>query len=335
MGTQHTARKIHLGLGYPDFVIQVHVWEEPDWFDEFAGSLGSVARCSKGKEIPASTEVLVKGSPSKEEIASLSNLTSVVVPFAGIPAGTRELLLDQPKISLYNLHHNSADTAEMAIALYMAAAKRIVPRDRDLREGKWSSDSFLRYGSSDSVRADGKQALVLGYGAIGQRIGRVCEAMGMTVTGVRRSGPFSDQVRSITELDQLLPKAEALFIALPLTPETKGLLNKERIGMLPANCIVSNIGRGAIIEEEPFFEALKSNRILAAGLDVWWKYPDGSDAPCYPSNFSFHELPNVVMTPHVGGSSDASEAHRWRALSELVMAIASGSARAASVQEGY
>lgn len=316
-------------------MIQVHVWEEPDWFDEFAASLGSVASCSKGKEIPAGTQVLVKGSPSKEEIASLSSLTSVVVPFAGIPAGTRELMLDHPKISLYNLHHNSADTAEMAIALYMAAAKRIVPRDKDLREGKWSSDSFLRYGSSDSVRADGKQALVLGYGSIGQRLGRVCEAMGMIVTGVRRSGPFNDQVRPIAELDELLPQAEALFIALPLTPETKGLLNGERISMLPANCIVSNIGRGAIIEEEPFFEALKHDRILAAGLDVWWKYPDGSDAPCYPSNFPFHELPNVVMTPHVGGSSDASEAHRWRALADLITKIQDGSAKAASVTSGY
>lgn len=316
-------------------MIQVHIWEEPDWFDEFAVSVAGVAVCSKGQEIPAATQVLVKGSPTREEVDTFSNLMAVVVPFAGIPFGTRELLLDQTKIKLYNLHHNSADTAEMAIALYMAAAKRIVPRGQGLREGKWSSDSFLRNGSSDSVRADGKQALVLGYGAIGQRIGRVCEAMGMTVTGVRRSGPFGDQVRPIGELDLLLPKADALFIALPLTPETKGLLNLERIAKLPANCIVSNIGRGAIIEEEPFYEALKNNQILAAGLDVWWKYPDGSDAPCYPSNFPFHELPNVVMTPHCGGSSDASEAHRWRALSDLVKSIADGSAKAASVQEGY
>lgn len=316
-------------------MIQVHIWEEPDWFDEFAASVGEVATCSKGQEIPAGTQVLVKGSPTKEEVASLPSLMAVVVPFAGIPGGTRELLLDHPGVGLYNLHHNSADTAEMAIALYMAAAKRIVPRDQGLREGKWSEDSFLRNGSSDSVRADGKQALVLGYGAIGQRIGRVCEAMGMTVTGVRRSGPFNNQVRGIDEIDQLLSKAEALFIALPLTPETKGLLNAERIAKLPVICIVSNIGRGAIIEEEPFYKALKDNRILAAGLDVWWKYPDGSDAPCYPSNFPFHELPNVVMTPHCGGSSDASEAHRWRALSDLVVGIGNGSAKAASVQEGY
>lgn len=324
-----------MSLGYPWTVIQVHIWEEPDWFDEFAASVAGVAASSKGQEIPRDTQVLVKGSPTKDELASLSELRAVVVPFAGIPAGTRELLLDQTKIKLYNLHHNSADTAEMAIALYMAAAKRIVRRDQGLRAGKWSSDSFLRNGSSDSVRADGKRALVLGYGAIGQRIGRVCEAMGITVTGVRRSGPFNDQVRPIAELDHLLPKAEALFIALPLTPETKGLLNRDRIGRLPSNCIVSNIGRGAIIEEEPFYEALQNNRILAAGLDVWWKYPDGSDAPCYPSNFPFHELSNVVMTPHCAGSSDASEAHRWRALSELVKSIADGSAKAASVQEGY
>lgn len=322
-------------MGYARIVLQVHIWDDSEWFEDFKALLEGTAHCTKGSAVPSSTQVLVKGSPTKEEIAELADLQAVVIPFAGIPGGTRELLLNQEKVRLYNLHHNSADTAEMAIALYMAAAKRIVTRDRGLREGKWSDDSFLRSGASESVRADGKRALVLGYGAIGQRIGRVCEAMGMHVTGVRRSGPFDEGVRPINELESLLPHAEALFIALPLTPETKGLLNADRIALLPENCIISNIGRGAIFEEEPLYLALKEQRIWAAGLDVWWKYPDGSDAPCFPSNFPFHELPNVVMTPHVGGSSDASESHRWQALGELVRQIADGSARPASIESGY
>ncbi len=316
-------------------MIHVHLWEESSWFKEFAASLEDVSVCTCGKDIPPFVQVLIKGVPTREEIAALPQLQAVVVPFAGIPGATRELLLDHPKVSLYNLHHNAADTAEMAIALYMAAAKLVVPRDKGLREGKWSDESFLRRGSSASVRAAGKRALILGYGAIGQRIGRVCEALGMRVTGVRRSGPFDNQVRPITELDSLLLQAEALFIALPLTPETKGLLNAERIALLPNNCIVSNIGRGAILEEEPFYLALKENRILRAGLDVWWQYPDESDTPTYPSAFPFHELPNVVMTPHIGGASDASEEHRCRALVELVQNIAHEKAKAASVEGGY
>lgn len=316
-------------------MIHVHLWEESSWFEGFCATLGGTAACTRGKEIPPTTQVLIKGIPTREEIAALPGLEAVVVPYAGIPGATRELLLDHPKVSLYNLHHNAADTAEMAIALYMAAAKLIIPRDKGLREGQWSDDSFLRKGSSASVRADGKRALILGYGAIGQRIGRICEAMGMSVTGVRRSGPFDDRVRPITELDSLLPKAEALFVALPLTPETKGLLNAERIALLPKNCIVSNIGRGAVIEEEPFYLALKENRILRAGLDVWWQYPDESDTPTNPSDFPFQELSNVVMTPHIGGASDASEEHRCRALVELIQNIANKKAKAASVEGGY
>lgn len=288
-----------------------------------------------GRDISGATNVLVKGSPTRDDIVALPNLNSVVVPFAGIPASTRELLLDYPDISLYNLHHNAADTAEMAIALFLAAAKRIVPRDKGLREGKWSDDSFLRGGESTSIRVDGKNAVILGYGAIGQRIGRICEAMGMSTTGIRRSGPFDTHVRSISEIDSILPQAHALFIALPLTPETKGIMNADRIGLLPKNCIVSNIGRGAIIEEEPFYLALKEERIRGAGLDVWWKYPDGTDSPTYPSNLPFQELPNVVMTPHVGGGSDASEDHRCRALAELIKKIADKSASAASIEAGY
>lgn len=315
-------------------MIHVHVWDEPDWATSFADSLVGSATCTFGKSIPDHAQVLVKGRPEEAELDQFTSLSAVVVPWAGIPEATRELLIKHPKVSLYNLHHNAADTAEMALALYFAVAKGIVPRDRGLREGRWSEDTWMRSGTSSSVRAAGKRALILGYGSIGQWIGKVCEAMGMEVTGVKRHGPFNERVRPLEDLEELLPKAEALFVALPLTPETKGLISAERLALLPSNAIVSNIARGAIFDEEALYLALKEGKIGGAGIDVWWKYPSG-DEPCFPSQFPFQDLPNVVMTPHVGGSSDASEEGRWRALSELVKGIADGSAKAASVELGY
>jgi phosphoglycerate dehydrogenase-like enzyme len=316
-------------------VIHVHIWDKSDWNAYLTGLLAGDAICTFGEDVPAKTEVLVKGRPFREDLERLPNLRAVVIPWAGVPVPTRELLMEFPKVSLYNLHHNSADTAEMALALYFAVAKRIVNRDNNLRKGMWSEDTFGRGGSSDSIRADGKRALVLGYGSIGRIIGRVCAAMGMQVTGVRRTGPFDNDVRPISELDDLLPNADALFIALPLTPETEGLLDEKRLKLLPSRAILVNIGRAAITHEEGLYNLLKEGRIGGAGLDVWWKYPGGSDEPCFPSNFPYHELPNVAITPHVGGSSDASEEHRWRALADLVKGIAAGTAKAASVQDGY
>jgi phosphoglycerate dehydrogenase-like enzyme len=316
-------------------VIQVHVWDEPSWAQDFADLLRGTAECTFGNSIAAGTEILIKGRPDDSEIERISSLRALIVPWAGIPEGTRELLLKHPKVGLYNLHHHAADTAEMALALYFAVAKRIIPRDSGLREGLWSEDSWVRGGSSiTSTRAAGKRALVLGYGSIGRWIGKVCEAMGMEVRGVRRSGPFDDRVRPLADLDQLLPETDALFVALPLTPETTGLMTAERLRLLPKTAIISNIARGAIFNEEALYQALREERIGGAGIDVWWNYPS-DDGPCFPSAFPFHELANVVMTPHVGGSSDASEEHRCRALADLVRGIADGSAKAASVEHGY
>ncbi|HJP84219.1 MAG TPA: NAD(P)-dependent oxidoreductase, partial [Fimbriimonadaceae bacterium] len=237
-------------------VLKVHVFGEHGWEDQFRQALDGAAECTFGNEIPHPVDVLVKGTPTEEELQGVKH---VVIPFAGIPVATRELLSTKPQTILYNLHHNAADTAEMALALYFAVAKKIVVRDRHLREGKWSEGSFMRGGSADSVRAAGKHALVLGYGAIGQRIANVCRAMEMTVWAVRRSGPFDSDIHSVEKLDDLLSSAEALFVALPLTPETEGLLSAERLDLLPRNCIIANIARGRIFNEEAMFNWLKAN----------------------------------------------------------------------------
>jgi phosphoglycerate dehydrogenase-like enzyme len=316
-------------------VLHVHVWGNPEWFGEFYELTAGFASCSSGDEVDPKTQILVKGRPDPSDLERAPLTHAIIVPFAGIPPATRDLVASRPGLSLYNLHHNSADTAEMAIALYMAAAKRLIPRDRELRKGLWSSDSFVHGGEeSESVRAAGKTALVLGYGAIGQRIGKICEAMEMDVWGIRRSGPFTDRIRPTEDLDGLLAKAEALFVALPLTPETDGLMTPARIAMLPSGAIISNIARGAIFHEEALFMALRDGKVGAAGLDVWWTYPK-DDAPTLPSKFPFQDLENVVMTPHVGGSSDASENHRMRYLANLILEISEGTAKAASTELGY
>lgn len=315
-------------------MVRAHFWGAPEWASRFADELAAVADCRFGEVVDEDTQILVKGRPDAEEVARLKGLIAIVVPFAGIPVQTRQLLGKFPSIALFNLHHNAADTAEMAISLYLAAAKNIVVRDRNLRTGQWSEGSFMRGGTGESLRAAGKRALVLGYGSIGQRIARVCEALEMDVIAIRRNGPFDDRVRPLGELDQILPGTDALFAALPLTPETEGLIDARRLALLPKSAVISNIARGAIFDELALYEALKENRIAAAGIDVWWNYPNANE-PCLPSSLPFHELDNVVMTPHVGGASDASEEHRWRALADLVRRIVDGSAKPASVELGY
>jgi len=113
---------------------------------------------------PAKYHILVGGVPSREFVEASPNLKSLVIPWAGLSSSTRELMLEFPEISVHNLHHNAAPTAETALALLFAAAKFVIPYDNALRAHDWT----LRYKPNPSMLLQGKTALILGYGAIGQ-----------------------------------------------------------------------------------------------------------------------------------------------------------------------
>lgn len=266
--------------------------------------------------------------PAGEHLAACPDLRAVIVPWAGVSEATRELLADFPHVTLHNLHYNAAATAEMAIALLMAAAKFIVPLDRKLRAGDWTP----RYGPSQSIGLAGKTALVLGYGEIGRRVARACAALDMSVLATRRTlaaqaaADAFAEVHSPADLKQFLPRAHALIITLPLTPETKGSIGVEEIASLPRGAILVNVGRGAIVDEPALYHALRDGHLLAAGLDVWYNYPadEASRTNTPPSNFPFHELDNVVMSPHRGGDAAGIVPLRMAHLAKLLNAAARG-----------
>jgi phosphoglycerate dehydrogenase-like enzyme len=111
-------------------------------------------------------------------------------------------------------------------------------------------------------------------------------------------------------------------VCIPLTDQTSGLIDETALALLPDNAIVVNISRGAVIHEESLFRALESGRIRA-GLDVWYTYPQDevSRSHTFPSSLPFHGLPNVIMTPHIGGESDQTE-QLWTADLQRMLALA-------------
>jgi len=277
---------------------------------------------------PPDYDVIVTGRPKPEYIAKSTRLKALIIPFAGLPDTTRELMLKYPHIAVHNLHFNADETAETAFALLLSAAKHIVPIDQKLRQGNWEP----RYEKpSKSELLAGKQALILGFGAIGQRLARICRSIGMDVVALKRSlHPGSPSVGDVhldltSNIAEWLPKTKALLIALPLTPETEGLIGDEELSLLPDHAIVVNIGRAKIIAEEALFKHLRT-RNLRAGLDVWYNYPDSGDhvAHTAPSKYPFHELNNVVMSPHRGGHSREMQDRRMAALAEMLNLCASG-----------
>ncbi len=276
---------------------------------------------------PADYHILVAGRPRREHISASPSLHALIIPWAGLPTETRELMRNFPHIAVHNLHHNAVPAAEMAIALMLAAAKRIVPPDRALRAHDWTP----RYQPNTSVVLEGKTALILGYGAIGQHVARLCRGLGMNVIATRRNVAASpadtrDEIHPPEALHRLLPRANALIVCLPHTAATTGLIDAPALALLPRDAVLVNVGRGPIVEEAALYHALRDGTLHAAGLDVWYNYPSDEAARSHtrPSAYPFHELENVVMSPHRAGGSMETELRRMTDLAALLNAAARG-----------
>lgn len=308
--------------------MHVRIQHEPDEPARQAlfKALDNEVRVTWGAEPGKETDyaILVAGRPSKELLEASEHLHTVVIPFAGVPPGTLEVLREYPEVVVHNLHHNAPATAELAMALLLAAAKSLVPVDRRFRGNDWSD----RGAHERAVQLEGRRALIVGYGAIGRRVARACTGFGMEVRAIARNEhpDPGHRLHKPDELQELLPKADVLMVCAPSTAETQGMIGEAEIALLPGDAIVVNIARGPIIDEKALYEALKARRIFAAGLDVWWNYPrtreEWGSTP--PSEFPFNELDNVVMSPHRGGHVKSTELLRMTALAELLNAAVRG-----------
>lgn len=280
-------------------------------------------------------DVLIDGRPGP--LLDGTRLAHVVVPWAGFPPSLREALLERPHLKAYNAHYNAPFVAQHAIALLLAAAQRLVPIDAALRRGDWGD----RARPERSRHLAGGEALLLGFGAIGRQLAPMLRGLGMRVSALRRL-PESDEdgVRVIgpAELPAALARADALLVSLPATPATVGLIDREALGRMRPDALVVNVGRGTVIDEDALYDALASGRLAGAGLDVWWRYPDGPEAQraTPPATRPFWELPNVVLSPHRADATDASERARVADVCATLRAIAEGRERSrVDVEAGY
>jgi phosphoglycerate dehydrogenase-like enzyme len=147
----------------------------------------------------------------------------------------------------------------------------------------------------------GSTAVVVGLGSIGSEVARTLKAHGLNVIGVSRTGqPVDglDEVHTIADLDAVLPRAEYLVLVVPLTTETRGMIDARRLALLPPDAVLVNICRGAICKQDDLIAALQNGGLRAAVLDVFEKEPLPPESP-------FWEMENVVVTPHMSGPDDA------------------------------
>jgi glyoxylate reductase len=203
----------------------------------------------------------------------------------------------------------TAATAELAFALLLAVRRRIVAGDRAVREGRWRGG----WADPDFLGRDvgGSTLGIVGYGRIGRAVSHLAAAFGMGV--LYHSRRREDE--GWRSLDQLLSEADAVSLHVPLTPETRGMLDAERLALLRDGACLVNTARGQIVDEDALVRELVSGRI-EAGLDVFAHEPE------VPRELL--GLPNVVLTPHIGSATAETREAMTRVLVDNLLAVELG-----------
>ena len=222
-----------------------------------------------------------------------------------------------------NVYGHQWGVAEQAMMLAMALQKKLFAMDAALRRGDWTPQPPLL----EEMRQ--RNLLILGLGHVGQELVRWGHFLSMNVTALTRS-PSKDRgkieglsaVGGLDELDNHLGQADFVIVAIPATNETKGLLGEKQFALMKSTAFVLNLGRAPVIDEVALYQALKNRTIAGAGLDVWYRYPDDFNEPLLPAQQPFHELDNVIMTPHK--ATYETMAYRWREIAENIDRLAQG-----------
>jgi lactate dehydrogenase-like 2-hydroxyacid dehydrogenase len=201
-------------------------------------------------------------------------------------------------------------TAEIAMLLMLGAARRASEGERLVRTARWDSWSpaFMV-----GIQVTGKRLGVIGMGRVGQVTAERARGFEMEILYHNRSrlSPAGEKgARYYESLEAMLPECEFLSIHCPATPETRGLLNAERIQRLPQGAIVVNTARGAVVDDDALISALESGKLAAAGLDVFNNEPD--------INPRYRKLENTFLLPHIGSATrETRDAMGFRALDNL------------------
>ena len=285
-----------------------------DFYSALVAQTESFARLTQGPvgDADEATQVFVGGRIETGSLNRLPKLRAIVVPWSGIAPSMHRTLEEAARsdVRILNIHHNAPSAAETALGLLLAVSRGIPVLDRSLRSGDWRP----RYQPKPSLRLAGTTATVLGRGAIGGRIARALRALDMQVRTLGR--PERGERWSPKDLAAAVAGSRVLMLSLPDGPETEDLVDATVLDAVPGGILI-NVGRGSVVDESALYDRLLDGRLFGAGMDVWRQVPKDTDARAstLPSSLPFHELEQVVMTPHVGGGLGESGIDLARAAS--------------------
>lgn len=189
--------------------------------------------------------------------------------------------------------YSTAAVAQFTMALLLEVCHRIGHHDRLVHEGKWCESESFCFWDSPQMELAGKTMGIIGFGSIGQAVGRLAKVLGMEVITYSRSiRPEGKEIAEYVDLDTLLARSDVISLHCPLFPETEKMINAQTIGKMKDGVILLNTSRGGVIDEEAVSVALRSGKIRAAAVDVVSEEPMRRENPLLTA-------PNCIITPHM------------------------------------
>ena len=184
--------------------------------------------------------------------------------------------------------------AEFCLFGLLAFTKGLPRLLRDKQEKRW--DHY------PTRELKGATILVVGLGNIGLEVARLARSFGMRTIGLKRQPdeelPHVEELHPSENLKELIPRADAVVVTLPLTERTEGMVDREAINLMKPGCVFVNVGRGGVVDEEALIESLEDRRIAGAALDVFATEPLPPESPLW-------DLPNVLISPHTAALAES------------------------------
>jgi phosphoglycerate dehydrogenase-like enzyme len=217
--------------------------------------------------------------------------------------------------------------AEYIVMVWLALHHRLFEIAGEFRQhGSWRS-SWVQSGQPHG-EVRGSTLGIVGYGRVGREVARRAAPFGCRILAANRSAREAEagveRVFPLAELDRMLPQCDAVALCTALGPETTGLLDARRLALMKPSAFLVNIARGQVVDEDALYAALRDGRLGGAALDVWWQYPTAAEPARRGSRHPFHELPNVIVTPHNSGWTQGMVRRRWDEIAENLRRFAGG-----------
>lgn len=289
--------------------------------------------------VPANITKFRENAPG-DAVASAFATADVVIAlrYRDMPAAPRMRLLQAPGAGLDQIaleqipaqafvcnaygHHTAA--AEYAVLGMLAWSHQLIEAHESFRGGTWRMSG--RCGAPLHQELHGKTVGILGLGPIGEKTAELARAFGTTVIACNRTlRPTSSHIERLYPLDELhafLSECDFVVVSIALAEQTLDLIDERAFAAMKPNAVIVNVARGAVINEDALYAALSERRIAGGVIDAWYQYPTPDDIEVPPSRHPFHELPNIIMTPHSSIWTDGMIERRWDEIARNIEAIA-------------